>query len=260
MPYTGQNLELPHVLFYSWTGWPKEGGSFPPTLPASLATDLTAAWNSDGLNVHSYEPAPNRIQITFAVRPDIAPVFCAARAKGRLQHALRKAGLPCEFSRKTSVRALGKNISSIVIQYVQEQLAHVDLADPKYRDLLARHAYEDAAVDLDQPSELSRSRYWYNLHLVFVTAARYRVGREAFLSRLRDSFLDAAKNQRCLVRALSIMPDHVHIAVRGDPERSPKEMGLALQNESARAAGCRFWQDAFYIGTFSVYNLDAIQD
>jgi REP element-mobilizing transposase RayT len=257
MPYTAANLPLPSSLVYAWTGWPREGSAFAGALPADARDALAADWKADGLVLRSFALGERQAQAAFDADPAVSPVFCAARAKGRLQHALRRAGLPCAFSRKAAVRALGHNLTPTVTRYVRDQLRHVDLADPKYRARLTANAHEDRSVDLDQPVELNRSRYWYNLHLVMVTAGRYRMGGAEFLPRLREAMLAAARAQGCACRAVALMPDHVHLALRGHPERSPREIGLALQNESARAAMCRFWQDAFYVGTFSAYDLRA---
>jgi hypothetical protein len=55
------------------------------------------------------------------------------------------------------------------------------------------------------------------------------------------------------------MPDHVHMALRGNIARSPEEIALAFQNGLAHTAGCRAWQDGYYAGTFSEYDLDVIR-
>lgn len=55
------------------------------------------------------------------------------------------------------------------------------------------------------------------------------------------------------------MPDHIHMAVRGDIGSSPEEIALAFQNALACAAGCRAWQAEYYAGTFSGYDLDVIR-
>jgi hypothetical protein len=49
------------------------------------------------------------------------------------------------------------------------------------------------------------------------------------------------------------------MALRGNIERSPEEIALAFQNGLARVARCRVWQDGFYVGTFSEYDLDVIR-
>jgi hypothetical protein len=56
------------------------------------------------------------------------------------------------------------------------------------------------------------------------------------------------------------MPDHLHIALRGDHERSPNEIVYAFQNNLAYAVGQQhLWQDPFYVGTFSEYDMDAVR-
>ncbi len=259
MLYEAANTHRPHSLAYSWSAWPQKGTALPVDLPGPTRSDLGSAWRKDGMELQSLKLESTGVLATFRVDPTVSPVFCAGRAKGRLQHALRSAGNPCAFSRKVSVRALGHNITSAVVHYVRDQLAHVDLADPRYRDELGRSAFEELSVDLNQPVELRRSRYWYGLHLVLVTAERYRMGGDAFLPRLRDALADAVHRTGSQLRSIAIMPDHVHLAMKGDPERSPLEIGLAVQNDSAKAAGFRLWQDSFYMGSFCAYDLSAIR-
>jgi len=55
------------------------------------------------------------------------------------------------------------------------------------------------------------------------------------------------------------MPDHVHLALRGNIVRSPREIGVEFQNALADVVGCRAWQDEFYAGTFSEYDVSAIR-
>ncbi len=260
MIYTAQNLDLPHALFYSWTGWPEQGTTFAGSLSQERKVELMAAWQHDGFTPESLVITATKAHLTCAVTPDITPVFYAARAKGRLQHALRQAGMPCAFSRKASVRALGKNITHVVQAYIRNQLEHVELADPRYRKRLAEAAYDDPKVQLENPVELNRSRYWYNLHIVLVVANRFRLGGASLLSGLHECFQAISQQAGLQLRSFAIMPDHVHLAVQGDPARSPRELGTLFQNASARVAGCRLWQDDFYVGTFSEYDMSAIQD
>jgi hypothetical protein len=48
------------------------------------------------------------------------------------------------------------------------------------------------------------------------------------------------------------------VALRGDPEKSPLEIGLAFKDGLAEVAGCRRWEGSFYVGTFSEYALAAL--
>jgi len=257
--YTGENAHPAHALHYSWAGWPAEETRM-PNIPQRVVDELAAAWREDHLDLVSHAFAPDRVQFTVAAQPHVAPSGLAAKVKGRLQHALRKAGTSASFSRKLAVRSLGENRRATVERYIKDQLLHVDLCDPRYRKQLAENAYRDDTVRLDDPSATNSGRYWYNLHVVLVTAGRFRIGGDFVLSRLRDACLATATSRGWQIHSIAVMPDHVHVAVRGAAESSPAEIAVALQNETARAAlGCRVWRDQYYVGTFSEYDLDAVR-
>ena len=247
---------LVHHLFHSWAGWPS-AGTFPPEPPAAFFEVLAVAWAADGLELRTRAWTPEQIQLTFQTQPHVAPVFLAARAKGRLQHALRQAGTACEFSRKVSVRALGDNRSPAVENYLHRQAVRAELADERYRATLQAAGIEDAAVDLSAPTETAKGRYWYNLHLVAVTADRFRIGKEDFLDKVRAGVFAWAEDTVSRLKAIAPMPDHVHVAARGNPERSPLELAEALWRRINRAAGCCLMGENLYAGTFSEYSLDA---
>ena len=255
--YSSRNLRPPHDIHYSWTGWPSDC-EFPAPPPLELVPNLAAALKPDGLIVESHTWRPDQIQVTVAAPPEAAPVWIAQRLKGRLDHLLRTQGTPTKFSRKVSLRAIGHNRTETVDRYVRDQLEHVDLADARYRETLASVALNDDTVDLSEPSISSHGRYWYSLHLVFVVAARHRIGGRKFLERLRDRVMDASENQDCALKRVAIMPDHMHVALRGNPSRSPSEIAVGVQEATAQAAGCRLWDHAFYVGTFGDYDHGAV--
>jgi len=80
--------DLVHRLAYSWTGWP-QSEPLPPEPGAEFLAALDEAWSRDGLHRISHRWQPHMVQITFDAAPDVAPQTIAARAKGRLDHALR---------------------------------------------------------------------------------------------------------------------------------------------------------------------------
>lgn len=255
--YLTHNNHPAHSLFYTWSGWPSEADLtiFPPEPGDAFFSPLTALWKTDGLTLLSRTWKPDLIQLAFSVSPEIAPTFFTQRVKGRLQHALREAGQPVDFSRKVGMRAIGENITPVVENYLARQTDRGEFADDRYRTTLSAEAFEDAALDLAEPAEVKRGRYWYNLHLVLITAGRFRMGKEDFALKLRTTAQSAAAEQGCALKAFALMPDHVHLALRGKVELAPVEIGVAFQNALARAAGCRLWDDRFYVGTFSEYSL-----
>jgi hypothetical protein len=70
------------------------------------------------------------------VRPQVSPVFFAARVKGRLQHAPRKAGFPTAHSRKVAFRTIGANHRADVENYILGQVDKAQFVDPHFRELL----------------------------------------------------------------------------------------------------------------------------
>lgn len=252
MLYTAADLHPVARIHYAWTGWPMEGASLPP-LP-DLAPLITA-WRADGFRLLAHDAGPSRIMLTFDADARVAPTLLAQRVKGRLNNALRLAGTPATFSRKVSIRTLGENISEVVEDYLRDQLKHVDLCDDRYRQLLADAAFEDPGVSLADPAETGSGRYWNNLHVVLVTADRYRIGRPDVVHGIRDR----ARDTGFAFKAIAVMPDHLHVALRSPPTLSPLDVGVALQNATAKAMGCRLWQYGFYAGTFSEYNLAVVR-
>lgn len=256
--YTGKNITPVHSLHYDWTGWPTAGTHFPASILSSV-TSCAAAWREEGLLLLHSHAAPNIIQLLFSALPSVHPVFCCMRAKGRLQHALRQAGTPVIFSRKVSFRCLGENTSKIVAGYLQRQVGKEDLADRRYAEILQQFTVTCPEVRLATACETASGRYWYNLHVVLVVANRFRITNPGKLGQVRDAAFDAARWMGCRIAKIAVLPDHVHISVRGNIEWSPSGIGMAFQNALAQALGCRVWQDEFYVGTFSEYGLDVVR-
>lgn len=256
--YSLHNLNPPHDIHYSWTGFPSDS-AFPANLPDGVLSTFAEALKTDSLNLESYVWSSDEIHLTVSASPDKAPVWIAQRLKGRLDHALRSRGIPVSFSRKVSLRAIGHNRTAIVENYVRSQLVHVNLADPRYRETLASVAINDPAVDLSAPAISNHGRYWYSLHLVFVVAGRYRVGEHTFLKGLRERILAVSEKLACALKRVAVMPDHLHLALRGNPILSPAEIALGIQEATADVAGCRLWEDNFYVGTFGDYDYKAIK-
>lgn len=256
--YTAHNLSPAFALHYDWTGWPTAGTTLPPETVA-VARETASLWEKDGLRLLKPHATAEMVQILFSVTPKVSPTFFCMRVKGRLQHALRKCGTPVDFSRKVSFRSLGENTSDVVEHYIRGQVGKADFADPRFRETMRRFTVVSDDARLAEPSESNSGRYWYNLHLVLVVADRFRVTDPEQLGRIRDAAFAVAAEGGHRIAALSVMPDHVHMALRGNIEHSPEEIALVFQNGLARAAGCRVWQDGFYVGTFSEYDLHVIR-
>jgi hypothetical protein len=249
------NLPLVHKLTYTWDGWPSEGSRLPCEPDFSA---LDERWHGDGLRRLKSVWSASLVQLSFEVEPGVSPVHFTTRVKGRLDHALRQAGTPAKFSRKVGMRVIGDNTDPVVSRYLALQQVRGEFADPKYRKTLEEFSRECPEVDLEEPSATNSGRYWYNLHLVAVTNNRSRMGRGDFLPKVSAAVPAWADATGQSLRAMAVMPDHVHLIVRGNLDHAPGEIAESLYRALNRAAGLRLFSDELYVGTFSSYSRQAI--
>jgi REP element-mobilizing transposase RayT len=247
-----------YALRYSWTGWPS-GKAF-TAQPIDLIPQIKPLWENDGLRVLEYRWTEERVQILFEATPEITPIFLAARAKGRLDHALRKAEFDMPFSRMIGVRAIGVNTRRDIEGYLEKQIVRAEFVDPHFAQALGDLTYIHPEVGLTRPAESVRGRYWYNLHLVLVVEGRVPIRDLAVIKQVRDSCLAIAEKKGHALSRVAPMPDHLHLALRGNIEQSPLEIAATyLNNLAYRLNQGRIWSRSFYLGTFGEYTTHALR-
>lgn len=134
-------------------------------------------------------------------------------------------------------------------------------ADARFAHALRELQFIDERVDLSQAAASSHGRYWYNLHLVLVTDHRWRIRDLQLLRGLRDATLKIAAKKQHVISRLSIMPDHLHAALRPHIAESPLEVAYAYLNNLVHLMNHgRIWQDGYYLGTFGEYSTHVITD
>ena len=100
---------------------------------------------------------------------------------------------------------------------------------------------------------------WYNLHIVLVVASRERIRSEDDFAELDRAVQVTAHKHNYKIAARAWMPDHVHIALRGNIDESPGEIAMSLMNDTAYVMDQNaIWQRGFYTGTFSEYDVRAV--
>jgi len=258
--YRADVKEVAYHLRYSWTAWPV--GSRWRALPMEdLLNRVAPLWEQDGLRMLEYRTSQDKLQVTFSTTPGVSPIALTRLAKGRLQHAMREAGAGFEgFSRKLAVRSIGRNRTEEVRAYIARQVEKEHFADLAFEAMMRRFTVVRPDVDLAVPTMTARGRYWYNLHVVLVVVERRRIVDPQRLGTIRDWCFRIATKKGHQIAALSVMPDHLHVAMRGNPDHSPQEIALAFQNNLAYAVGqTRIWNDGFYVGTFGEYDMQAIR-
>jgi REP element-mobilizing transposase RayT len=144
--------------------------------------------------------------------------------------------------------------------YIRGQVAHYDVADARFREGLKRFTVVRPEIDLSLPSETNSGRYWYNLHLVLVASERFRIGELAALEKVRDGALRICARKGYWLSTAAVLPDHVHLALRGCIQQSPETIALSFLNNLAFVLGQRLWWEAgYYAGTFGEYGMAAVR-
>jgi REP element-mobilizing transposase RayT len=257
--YRAADLRVAYQLRYGWTGW-SSYTPFSPELLAQLLPDLAPEWEKDGLRVLESKLTPEQLQFTLSTTPQVAPITLAARLKGRLQHHCRRRGISIDFSRKLAVRSFGDPTRLQVEDYIRNQVPNEELVEDRLRKILTSYTVIDSVVDLSAPFETNSGRYWYNLHLVLVVNERYRIGDSATLARIRNTALQICAKKGYEASTLTVLPDHLHAAVRGTIEQTPEEIALSFLNNLAYALGQgSWWQAGYYVGTFGEYGMAAVR-
>jgi REP element-mobilizing transposase RayT len=256
--YRPADLRPAYQLRYGWAGWPTDA-PFPSDL-ADVFADAAPEWERDGLRVLETSLSPRQIQLTLSTTPQVSPVTLASRVKGRIQHHSRRRGAPIAFSRKLAVRSLGDPTRAQVEAYVRDQVPKEALADERFREVLASLTEVNPRVDLALPTETNSGRYWYNLHLVLVVRERYRLGEAATLVKIRETALRVCAKKGYAASTLAVLPDHLHLALRGDVAQSPEVIALSFLNNLAHVLARRpWWEAGYYAGTFGEYGMAAVR-
>ncbi len=226
---------------------------------ATYVEACESAWQRDGIRALEWSVMGDQIQVLFSTRPEVRPDVLAARAKGRLQHVLRGEEVTDSFKRNFCLQTVGGAKSADVDRYLREQLQHGDFADPRYREGLASLAYSDPGLVWDEEQQTGSGRYVLAFHLVFVTTGRWRMPWETAV-KVQRALMNAAVDSVWRLAKLSMMPDHVHLAVKGGVSKSPVEIGEEIREVTSKAVGTAgFWMPTWYMGSFGKYGMGAVR-
>src|SRR6056297_1697604 len=240
---------------YGWTGWTSDG-PFPPLPDAAFFERLDLALEADGIRRLESNWSTRQIQIICSIKPTVSPVLFVARMKGRL----RQAHTPVRFRRKISFRSIGENKRRQVEAYIEKQVTKERFVDKRFSEFMQSFTTAHGSARLDQPTETGSGRYWFNLHLVLVTESRMRFTDERSLKRISEMCDKAALKKAYQLASRSVMPDHIHLALRGNIEQSPEEIALTFMNNIAFAFGQKaVFRPGYYVGTFGEYDMGAVR-
>jgi REP element-mobilizing transposase RayT len=256
--YRADTSTAAYSLRWSWTGWPSLG-------PMPVFTDddwrfLADAWEQDGIRLLERNCQSDYCQATVSTKPSADPSFIVARIKGRIDHRFRSQKSPFKFSRKVSLRAIGNNTTDAVQDYIGRQVDSAEFCSSEFaRDLKQfTRVWED--LDLHEPLEVSSGRYWYLIHLVLVVDGRHRIRDLCFLGELFEACQAIALDRGYRLGGISVMPDHLHMCLRGAVADSPEGIAIRFMNETCQRLGVvGLWRPSYYVGTTGAYNMNAVR-
>jgi len=252
--YTPENCPNPaYQLDWSLTIFWRQ-----PPGDSSWLDELRQQAEPDQIRILQHEfREPQVSQFLVSTRPAVAPVLVAQRVKGRLQHILRCPTKP--FQRNYGLRSIGSTRREKLEHYLQAQLGHHPLADPRVEERLRAYQIYNPDVDLSQPQETAHARYWHNLHIVIVNEERFRTTHHDHLATLRKMILSASAAKGHRISRAALLPDHIHLTLGCRLEESPEEVVLSYMNNLAFACGMKaIFRHSYFVGTFSEYDLGVI--
>ena len=227
-----------------------------PVAEAKWLRDLQVAARPDGVRILEHRFAkPGVSQFLVSSLPHVSPDRLVWSVKGRLQHLVRPEH-PKAFQRNYGLRSLGSTTREVVEQYVQSQVEHHPMADPRMQEMFRGLQIHNSEVDLAAPRRNAHARYWYNLHVCFVNDGRHGEFQSETLQRMRRMIAAAALKKGHLLSRAAILSDHIHLALACNVVEPPANVALSYMNNLAYVCNSkRVFAFGFYVGTFGEYDL-----
>jgi REP element-mobilizing transposase RayT len=210
-----------------------------PINEAPWVADLQTAVEPDGVRLLEHRfMKPGVSQFLLSTRPEVSPERLVWSVKGRLQHRIQQER-PKAFRRNYGLRSLGSAARDVVENYVQAQIEHHPMADPRVQRMLQEIQIRNPEVDLSKPCQNTHALYWYNLHVCFVNDGRCREICGETFQRMRTMILRAAGKKGHRLSFGGILTDHIHLTLGCQTKESPAEVALSYMNNLAYACGSK---------------------
>lgn len=231
-----------------------------PALAALDRRTLNTLLESYGVRVLQCATDSTDVLTILSLKPTESISAAASKVKGRVSKWLSEALNVSEPTKLVSTGyfacTIGKTRKRNVEMYLDSQAAHHGY-DRRVLPSVFIQTYEISSQDLALISP-KHAVVVSEFHVVLAT--RYRKG--TFGSRegreVSEEWRRPQSVLRIVVRKVSFLPDHVHIAVRCHPSVVPADLVLALMNsaqqivsnELVRVGLDRLWEPTAYIGSF----------
>lgn len=254
--YTVENCKVAYQLNWSLTIFWNQS----PPRPESWLEALRTKTEQDGVRILEHRVLQsNSSQFLLSTKPNVSPATAIRSVKGRLQYLVRST-LPQAFRRNYSIHSVGSANVDAIQRYVDSQIEHHPLADPRMQEKIARFQYIDEGVDLSVVRRSSYGEFIYDLHLVLVHSERLADVREESWHLTRNTIRRIANKKGHLLSRAGLLVDHVHSAIGCDVKDSPEDIAMSYLNNLSYVHEMKaLYQFGYYVGTFGPYDLDAIR-
>ncbi|NIX02227.1 MAG: hypothetical protein GWN13_29115, partial [Phycisphaerae bacterium] len=180
----------------------------------------------DGVRILEYRQKDDiTSQFLLSTQSKLSPSEVIRSVKGRLQHQIR-VQIPKAFKGNYSIKSIGSTKIDIVQEYLDTQLEHHRMTDPKVQNKLVKYQIDHPSVKLNVIRRSAHGQFIYNLHLVLVHAGRWREIRDERLAISRDMIDRTAVKRGHLLSKARLLPDHLHLTLGCDVKESPLDVGL----------------------------------
>lgn len=109
-----------------------------------------------------------------------------------------------------------------------------------------------------------------NYHFVWCPKYRRKVLTGAVAERLRELLLEKVAELHCTVKALEVMPDHLHLFVDCPPTLAPQQLANQFKGYTSRVLRDEFphlrsrlpslWSRSYYVGSAGHVSTETIQN
>jgi putative transposase len=204
------------------------------------------------------------VRTLVSLTPSESTASAASKLKGRLSKWLREQ-LHLEAPAKLLGKGYfactsGKSTRSAVDQYLDGQSDHHGYSDRAWPPVFACEF--PVTRDKEDLLQAKHAATILHFHIVLSTWRRQGVFSSSAGEALAECWRGQEVQQQFVLRKISVVPDHVHLAVRAHPSTSPASLIASLMNTAQemmwnrfeenviRGAVERLWQPGAYLGTF----------
>jgi REP element-mobilizing transposase RayT len=257
--YDPHTLEFAYCyrLYLSWTTYRQTPYPQVSLLNSELLANITTPLN---IKVLESTATPSRIAAMLSLLPTESISSCVSKVKGGVSKWLRTS-IQLEkpsylLSKGYFAKTIGKSNEAAVKQYLQDQPVHHSYS----KRVLPPVFVENYRLDTEDIERLNPAHALVVARFHIVLATSYRTGIFGAKSGelLANTWRQHQSEMRVALLKVSVVPDHVHLALQMHPGVSPAAavaelMNIAqgaVQQELIGAGVDRLWQPSAYVGTF----------